>query len=313
MTAHARGLPTAKKPAAAVGGEAPVLPAGPGAPAAAAGPRQRRRRGSAGHAVGYLVALVAAAVYLVPLLFIANTSLKTQKDFLTSANAPTVHPHPGNFAHAWRQAAFSSLVGNSLLYACISATAATVLSLFLAFPIARGYVRGAVWWYRLFVVSMFLPVALTTQFQLMLALDLNDTRIGYMLLMTAHFGVGPFLITGYLRSLPRELDEAAAVDGAGYFRYVLRVVLPLSRPVLISTFIFHAVFVWNDIINATIYLADPGKQPVTEGLLSFSSQYSSQVPLLASAILIVALPLLLVYAFTQRFFVAGALGGAFKG
>lgn len=272
-----------------------------------------RLRATAGAAGRYLVALAAAAAYVVPLLLVVNTSLKTQQAFSSAPNSIVTHARFGNYFDAWREAAFSSLVGNSLLYTLVSATAGTVLSLFLAFPIARGYVRGSAWWYRLFVISLFLPLAITTQFQLILSLNLYDTRIGYILLMTAHLGVGPFLIISYLQSLPRELDEAAAIDGMGYFRYVSQIVVPLSKPVLITTFLFQAISVWNDIVNATIYLTDPAKQPVTKGLNAFVGQYSQQIPLQASAILIVALPLLLVYTFTQRFFVSGALGGAFKG
>ena len=275
--------------------------------------RRLRARAAAGTAGRYLVALLACAAYLVPLLFVANTSLKSQGQFLGAPESLVSHPHWTNYLDAWRQAAFSSLVGNSLLYALVAATAATGLSLFLAFPIARGYVRGADWWQRLFVISLFLPLALTTQFQLMLSLHLVNTQIGYIILMTSSFGVGPFLITSYLRSLPRELDQAAAIDGVGYFRYVVRVVLPLSKPVVITAFIFQLISVWNDIVNATIYLQNPSYLPVTKGLQNFVGQYSGNVPLLASAILIVALPLLLAYVFAQRFFVAGALGGAFKG
>ncbi|MBO0834657.1 MAG: carbohydrate ABC transporter permease [Actinobacteria bacterium] len=274
------------------------------------GAKARAALGTAGR---YLAALLACAAYLVPLLFVVNTSLKSQSQFLSSPTSPVSHPHWSNYLDAWRQAAFSTLVGNSLLYALVSATAATVLSLFLAFPVARGYVRGAEWWHRLFVISLFLPMAIMTQFQLILSLNLYDTRIGYILIMTSSFGIGPFLITSFLRSLPRELDQAAAIDGVGYFRYVLRVVLPLSKPVIITTFIFQLITVWNDIVNATIYLTDPSLLPVTKGLQNFVGQYSAQVPLQASAILIVALPLLLAYVFAQRFFVAGALGGAFKG
>jgi raffinose/stachyose/melibiose transport system permease protein len=268
---------------------------------------------AAGVAGRYLVTLLACAAYLVPLLFVVNMSLKTQRGYLTSANSVVSHPQLSNYLDAWREAAFGSLTGNSVLYALVCAIGATVLSLLVAFPVARGYVRGATWLYRLFVVSLFLPLAITTQFQLILSLHLYDTRLGYILLMTSNLGVGPFLVTGYLRALPRELDEAAAIDGFGYFRYLWRVVAPLCKPVLITAFLFQAINVWNDIINATIYLSDPGKQPITEGLHVFAGQYVSQVPLLASALLIVAFPLLMAYCFAQRFFVTGALGGAFKG
>lgn len=270
----------------------------------------RRRAATLG---SYTAAILALLAYLLPLFYVVNSSLKSQPDFLTSPSSLVTHPHFFNYVTAWREAAFSTLISNSMLYTLVSASAGTVLSLFLAFPIARGYVRFCGLWYRLFLVSLFLPLAITTQFQLLLDLRIQGTRIGYILLMTANFGVGPFLMTNYLRSVPRELDEAAAVDGMGYFRYLVRVVAPVAKPVMITALIFQAIGVWNDIINATIYLSNPSLQPITRGLLNFSGQYSSQVPLLSAAILTAALPLLLVYVFAQRYFVPGALSGSFKG
>lgn len=286
-------------------------PTGPGA--GISSPRQARVRRTGARVGSYTVAVVALLAYILPLFYVVNSSLKTQPNFLTAANSLTTHPHFSNFVTAWREAAFSTLVGNSLLYTLVSASVGTFLSLFLAFPIARGYVRFQGLWYRLFLVSLFLPLAITTQFQLLLDINIEGTRLGYILLMTANFGVGPFLMTNYLKSVPRELDEAAAVDGVGYFRYVLRIVAPIAKPVIITAFIFQAIGVWNDIINATIYLNSPTLQPITRGLLTFSGQYSSQVPLLSAAILTAALPLLALYVFAQRYFVPGALSGSFKG
>jgi len=286
------------------------LPGGRPVPRRISGPAVLRAAGLTGR---YAVVIVACAAYVLPLLFVINTSLKTQSQYLTAPNSLASHPHLGNFVDAWRQAAFSTLAGNSVLYSLVCAAGSTVLALLVAFPIARGYIRGSNWWYRLFVISLFLPLAITTQFQLILSLNLYGTRIGYMLLMASNLGVGPFLITSYLRSLPRELDEAAAIDGCGYFRYMWQVVVPLCKPVLVTAFLFQAINVWNDIINATIYLTDPSEQPITEGLHVFAGQYVSEVPLLSSALLIVAFPLLAAFCFAQRYFVAGALSGAFKG
>jgi raffinose/stachyose/melibiose transport system permease protein len=304
-----RAEPVAGTSLVSAAGMAPPTRAQTGIAAA----HQVHRRRAAARLASYTVALLALLAYILPLLYLVNSSLKTQPDFLRAANSLTTHPHPYNFVTAWREAAFSTLVGNSLLYTLVSASAGTLLSLFLAFPIARGYVRFQGLWYRLFLVSLFLPLAITTQFQLLLDINIEGTRLGYILLMTANFGVGPFLMTNYLKSVPRELDEAAAVDGMGYFRYVLRIVAPIAKPVIITAFIFQAIGVWNDIINATIYLNSPNLQPITRGLLTFSGQYSSDVPLLSAAILTAALPLLALYILAQRYFVPGALSGSFKG
>ena len=187
------------------------------------------------------------------------------------------------------------------------------MSLMVAFPVSRGYLKHNRLWYVLFVSMLFLPNTLVTVFQLALRMHLYDTRLGYVLIMASGIGVGPLLIAGYLKSIPRELDEAAALDGVGYLRYLFRFLPPLIQPVLATVFILQAIGVWNDIILATILLPDQAKSPVTLGLFAFKGTYVSQWSLLAAATIIVAAPLLLVYVFLQRYLVASAVGGAVKG
>ncbi|QOR70208.1 carbohydrate ABC transporter permease [Ruania alkalisoli] len=273
----------------------------------------RRRTGSRlGRTGAYLVLLLTALVWLVPLLYLVNTAFKSQDEFLADPTGLASTVSLDSFVQAWQTGGFSTYVLNSIGYVLLSATVMVVLSLLIAFPIARRYIRWSDAWYRLFVISMFLPNALVTQFQLILWLGLYDTRIAYVLLMTAGFGLGPFLITGYLRSVPTDLDEAAGMDGCGYFRYLFTIIAPLAKPVLVTVFIFQAINVWNDIIIATVVLADPAKFPISRGLFAFFGTYGNQSAQLAAATLMVAAPLVLLYAALQKHIVAGAIGGALK-
>ena len=261
----------------------------------------------------YLIILGVVALYAFPLLYLVNVSLKTPTGFILDPTGLTKTWHWQNYREAWTRGGFGTALVNSVLYTVVSSVLSTAFSLLLAFPIARGYVRWSRFWYVLFIVALFLPNALIPQFQLILRLGLYDTQLGYILLQSALLGVGPFLIVGYLRSIPKELDEAAAVDGCGYFRFVGTIITPLIIPVLVTTFLLHAIIVWNDIIGPTIYLADQQYYPVTLGLFSFYGQYGNEWATLSAATLIVAFPLILLYLFLQRYFIAGALGGALRG
>jgi raffinose/stachyose/melibiose transport system permease protein len=278
-------------------------------------PRAARRspRLNVGNNVGYLVLLLVGVVYLFPVLYLVNISLKTPIGFILDPTGLTKTLQWQNFLNAWNRGGFGSAILNSLLYTIVSSVLSTAFSLLLAFPIARGYVRWSRFWYVLFIVALFLPNALIPQFQLILRLGLYDTQLGYILLQSALLGVGPFLIVGYLRSIPKELDEAAAIDGCGYFRFIGTIITPLIIPVLVTTFLLHAITVWNDIIGPTIYLNDQQYYPVTLGLFSFYGQYGNEWATLSAATLIVAFPLILLYLFLQRYFIAGALGGALRG
>lgn len=270
---------------------------------------RRRRR----HPIGaYICALILMVVFLFPLLYLLNTALKSQAEFVANPVGIVSNPQWGNFATAWEKGDFGAYILNSVLYTAAGSAIGTLLTLVLAFPVARGYVRGAKYWSIVFVLVLFLPNALITQFQLLLRLGLYDTQLGYILLVGVGVGVGPLLLSGFVKSIPRELDEAAAMDGVGYWRYLFTFILPLARPALVTVFILQAVWIWNEIILATVLLADPTKFPVTVGLYAFKGTYGNQWPLLAAATFIVAAPLIVGYIFIQRYLVNGVVG-AVKG
>ena len=287
------------------------------------GPRPRRREldlepssnvSSRGANVAVYVGITLVLVgFAFPLLFILNTSLKTQAGFYADPSGLTNTLEFGNFVAAFTQVDFARFLLNSALYTLVSASVGTVASLLVAFPVARNFLKRSSIWNIVFILALFLPIALVTQFQLLLRLGLYNSQFGYILLLSSAVGISPLLIVSYLRSLPIELDEAAAIDGVGYFRYLITFVAPLTSPVLITCFILQALGVWNEIILATVVFSDSNKYPASLGLHTFQGAYSSQWPLLAAATLIVAFPIVVLYASLQKFFVAGALNGAFKG
>lgn len=269
-------------------------------------PRKRRSIGA------YICVAIVLVVFLFPLLYLFNTALKSNAEFVSDPIGIVRAPQWGNFVDAWNQGSFGSYILNSVLYTGAGAAIGTFISLVLAFPVSRGYIRGGKWWSILFVVVLFLPNALITQFQLLLRIGLYDNQLGYILMVGVGLGIGPLLFTGFVKSIPVELDEAAALDGVGYWRYLFTFILPLAKPALATIFILQAVWIWNEIILATVLLADPGKFPVTVGLYAFKGTYSNQWPLLAAATFIVAAPLIVGYIFIQRYLVSGVLG-AVKG
>ncbi|HZM09224.1 MAG TPA: carbohydrate ABC transporter permease [Candidatus Limnocylindrales bacterium] len=274
---------------------------------------RRRRPLSLGAVVPYLPVAVIMLVYLFPLAFLLNTALKSNAEFFANPNGIAQTFEFGNFPTAWEKGNFGAYMLNSVLYTSVAAFLGTVCSLLLGFPVSRGYLRHTRLWYGLFVAMLFLPNTLVTQFQLLLRLNLYDTQLGYILIMAAGVGVGPLLVSGYVKSIPRELDEAAALDGVGYWRFVFLFLPHLIKPVLTTVFLLQAIGVWNDIILPTILLPDQAKYPATLGLFAFQGTYTSEWSLLAAATIIVAGPLLVAYVFLQRYLVASVVGAAVKG
>ena len=160
--------------------------------------------------------------------------------------------------------------------------------------------------------SGFLPAGLIPLFIEAQKIGTYNSRIGY-LIMTSLTGAGFFFFVGYIKTIPREMDEAAALDGCGYIRYIFTMVVPQMKPALATFGIFGFVAGWNNLILPLVMLNDQSLWPVTRGLFSFFGQYSSQWPLVAAATIIVALPILAVFALLQRNLVEGVAGGAAAG
>lgn len=260
----------------------------------------------------YTLLVILAIVYLGPLLMLVNTSLKTMPNFMKDATGLAAEFNFQNFVDAWNKASFPKYLLNSVLYT-ISATAVFILTaVFVAFPIARNYVKYSGALLTMFVIALFLPPALIPQFQLILNLGLYNNPIGYILLFVVN-PIGIVILVNYIKTVPRELDEAAALDGCGYFRFVWSVVLPLIQPALATVIVLHAIGIWNEIITPTIYLTNKDYYPITRGLIVFQGVYGSNWPTLAAAVLMLAFPMLILFLFLQRYIISGLTAGSVKG
>jgi raffinose/stachyose/melibiose transport system permease protein len=274
--------------------------------------RTGRRRIDPGRLAAYAILILLALVYAGPLLMLVNTALKTLPGFSKDPIGLTTTFTIGNFGDAWTKANIAQSLGNSVLYATVATVLYVLSALPLAVAIARRHVRGWNVLYILFVMALFLPIALIPQFQLLLNLHLYNSQVGYVLLFLTN-PVGVLILVAYIRSIPRELDEAAALDGCGYIRYVYRIVLPLAKPALATVAILHAIGIWNDLIIATIYLTNKAYYPVTRGLIVFTGIYGNNWPLLAAAVLMLALPMVVLFLFLQRYIISGFTAGSLRG
>ncbi|MER2598516.1 MAG: carbohydrate ABC transporter permease [Caldilineales bacterium] len=273
---------------------------------------RQRRPINWGKVASYALMMVMALVYLGPLLMLLNTSLKTMPSFSRDATALATELNFQNFAEAWKRANFPRYLLNSIIYTAASTTIFIITGLFVAFPIARKYVKGAGFLLTLYVIALFLPPALIPQFQLILNLGLYNTPHGFILLFVVN-AVGIVILVSSIKSIPKELDEAAALDGCGYVRFVWSIILPLLRPAIATVVVLHAIGVWNEIITPTIYLTNEKYYPITRGLIVFQGVYGSQWPTLAAAVLMLTLPMLVLFLFLQRYIVSGLTAGAVKG
>lgn len=269
-------------------------------------------------ALSYAVIFLLLLLYVVPLLLVFNVSFKSFNEYLLDPIGIVQNIEWSNYTQAWSEGSFANYFMNSLIYTGAGTILTIIVSLFAAFPVARGYVFWSGFIYLFFLLSQFLPNPMVAQYKLMLTLKESvpflgyDTKLGFILLKTTGTGVVFMLFVGYVKGISRELDEAAGMDGSGYIRFLFQIILPLMKPVIATGVILTAIGIWNDFVGPIMYLPSPENYPITFGLKEFRGQYGNNWPLLACGIMIVSAPLIVLYTFIQKYLVDGALAGAVK-
>lgn len=280
-------------------------------------PRSVRARRAAGRTGQYL-ALLCYLVFLgFPLVWLLSTAFKPARELGTLH--PTWIPHHPTWDN-FRAALDEQPLARSALNSLLIAGSAAVLSVVLAAPAAYVMARyrsvvgraAGVW----IVVSQAFPFVLVIipLFLLLKELRLIDARPGLVMVYVVwSLPFALWMLTGYVRALPRELEEAAAVDGAGRVRTLASVVLPLLAPGLVATFLFAFITSWNEFFFALVLLKSPEKQTMPIILTHFLGQEgTADLGPLAAAALLATLPSLVLFALIQRRIISGLLSGAVK-
>ncbi len=258
----------------------------------------------------FVVLIVFAMAY--PLFYVINTSLKTNTEFIRDPVGLAPNPTLDSYVKAFEKANLGQYALNSIFYAGFSTIISLLMAIFLAFPIARNNLKLGGFIYTLFMIGMFLPDGTVPRWQMVLNAGLYNTRTGYLITLIGGGGVTLMMFVSYIKSIPRELDEAATMDGCGYLQYVFRVLIPLMKPAIASMAVLGCINVWNEVVNAVIYLSDEKFYPITRGLYVFKGDYSVQWPMLSAALVMVALPMILLYIFLQKYIIDGVVSGGVK-
>ncbi|HZC69616.1 MAG TPA: carbohydrate ABC transporter permease [Jatrophihabitans sp.] len=259
--------------------------------------------------------VLMALTVLFPLYFMIANSLKTRSAFAQSAlNVPN-HPTLSKYSDAINSANLGRFFVNSAIISVVSVAVATACAALAAYAFAKMTFPGSEAIFRIMLPTMAIPsiVLLVPQFKFMTRLDLINSRwsviilyIGIMLPMSL------YLFRNFFRTFPNDLLDAAAIDGLGSLRTLLRIVLPASRPVIFTAVIINFVFAWNELILALVFLQNEQQRTLMVGVTVFSGLYSLDVPELMAGMTIATVPVVLVYLIGQRHLMRGLLGGMGK-
>ncbi|ANK88652.1 sugar ABC transporter permease protein (plasmid) [Rhizobium sp. N1314] len=268
--------------------------------------------------IGLWIALVLVAlIWVAPFIFIVFTSLKTPAAVTsTGAFMPPTELAYDNYSAAWSRGNFANSFLNSVIITVIKVPLGLFLSAMAAYALAKIKLKISKALLLLVVFGTMIPfqVMLAPLFTLVNSFGLIDTYPGVILPYIA-FGVPyqVFILQGFFRSIPKELSEAALIDGASHFTIFRRIFLPVCLPVLAALLILDFVSTWNEFAMALVLLQDQHMWTLPLGLMSFQGQFSSNYGQLNAAIVMTVLPATIVYLMFQRYFVSGLTSGAVKG
>ncbi|MFF9818488.1 carbohydrate ABC transporter permease [Streptomyces sp. NPDC014006] len=277
----------------------------------------RRRTGSLAWHIG---ALLVLAVVLYPVVWVVGASFKPSRDIIGSLELFPTRPILGNFkglADGIADIPVRTFFQNSLFYALGSVVGILISCSLTAYAFAKIRFAGRNLLFGLMIGTLLLPyhVLLIPQYVMFQKMELINTYVPLLLgkyLATEAFFV--FLMVQFMRNLPRELDEAARIDGCGHLRIYWSIVLPLCRPALITSAIFTFINAWNDFMGPLIYLNEPGKYTVSLGMMMFRDQESvANYGGMIAMSLVALLPVLLFFLAFQRYLIDGMATSGLKG
>lgn len=263
----------------------------------------------------HIVLALLALVMLAPIVIMVGTSFKSNAEVYQNPIGLPETFTLENYITTWIQGNFTVLFANSIILTGVSMTVATLAAALAAYAIARSRSRVGSMVYLLIAVGIFLPMqlAIIPQFRLVRDLGLFNSYAGVILLyVAAALPFGVFLMTAFMRQVPRELLEAATLDGASYFGIFWRVYFPLTRPAIATFWILQGVQIWNDYLVPLLIMTDADRRTLTTGVLAFKQQYEAQWGNLMAGVVIMTIPIVILFVFAQRQFMGGLYAGAVK-
>jgi glucose/mannose transport system permease protein len=276
---------------------------------------RRRRRLTTGQVVSYVILFGFALFYLMPVYVLLVTSLKP----LTEVNLAHMWSLPeritlDGFAAAWEK--LSPNIINSVILVIPATLFSTVLGSINGYILAKWRFRGSEILFTLLLLGMFIPYqsVLIPVVQVLQGLHLYGSLPGLILVHVVYgIPITTLIFRNYYATIPGELLEAAAIDGAGFLGIYRSIILPLSAPGAVVVAIWQFTSIWNEFLFAVVVTSNPAVQPITVALNNLAGSFVVEWNVQMAGALLAALPTLLVYLVLGRFFLRGLLAGALKG
>ena len=262
------------------------------------------------------VLIINSFLVLLPVFFLLNSALRETNSFASNPFMLARDPYWENFQQVWSDGAFAIYLKNSLIVTGGSLVVILTCALGAGFILGRYNFKGNALIFGFVLTGMLVPakLAILPLFIQLKWMNLLDSHFGLILVYSS--GALPaavFIMSGFFRSLPSDLDNAARIDGASEFQLLRRILIPLVRPGMAIVAIYSAIPIWNDFFLPLVFLQSPENKTIMQGLTVFFGQYASQWGVLFAGLTMAALPLIVLYLILSEQFIKGLTAGAVKG
>jgi raffinose/stachyose/melibiose transport system permease protein len=271
-----------------------------------------RRRTPWGLRLFEIFMILAALAFIYPAVFVLNNAVKPEAEITLHPVAPPTRLELGNFAKAWSEMSFPRTLANTFLITFFGVGGILLLSSMAAYKLARTITRFSWLLYMVFAFALVIPFQIIMVPIVVLASDLNLTSIWGIIPM--YWGLGAplavFMYHGFVKGVPKELEESASIDGAGQFYTFFRIVLPLLTPITATIAILDALWIWNDFLLPLIIVR---KGTLQLEQMRFHGMFLKEYGPMAASLVLSATPIVVFYLALQKYIVKGIAAGAVKG
>ncbi|MBN2830769.1 MAG: carbohydrate ABC transporter permease [Candidatus Omnitrophica bacterium] len=256
----------------------------------------------------HLFLISVAITCLYPLLWMVASSFKTQEVIFSDISLIPRQFHFENYYHAVRESDFGRYFLNSVFYTVSVVFAIVIISSMAAYAFSRLRFPGRNIIFALFIAAMMIPIpgSFVALFVLLNKLHLRNTPLGYILCMiSVGLSMSIFLLKTFFDTIPRELEDAARLDGCSKIGIWRHVAMPLAKPALAVVVVFNALNVWNEYVLALVIFDSKNLMPLQRALMMFQGEFLTDYPLLMAGLTITALPIIIVYLLMQKYIAKG--------
>lgn len=272
------------------------------------------KRKKIGTAVLAVFLWLLAIVILIPIAIIFLNSFKTQGEALTMQLTLPTEFHFENYSQVAKQTNIIGAFGNSVLISVSTVIISIFGASMGAFVMSRRRTKGLKRVYLYFLVGLVAPLNMVPAIRMLQTFNLMNTRIGLILLYSALvLPLTMFLYYGFIGTVPKDLDEAAIIDGCNARQLFFRVVFPLLKPVTVTVGILNFMAAWNDFITPFYIMSSSKKMPMTTMIYSLYGTFQRSWNLVCAMMMMIIIPIMIVYLFGQKYIISGMTAGAVKG